>query len=836
MKHYQHTLLINFFLSIVLLSSVSRAQHFIFTGNTGNNMTVVVQTSINPTIDGSPIQVGDEIGVFTPAGLLVGASVWTGSNIAITVWGNDKETDPVIDGIKPDETLHFRMWDEFDDKEYVTIVSYTSGDPFYAIDGISVLASMKQPPVIEVDPVSQDKYVGENVSFSISVSGTPPLTYQWKKDGSPLSGKTNPTLDLTSLILSDAGDYTCEVTNAVSSHESAAATLTVSIRPAITVTSPNGGEIWLQGSSHSISWTHAGTVTNVRIEYTTDNGSNWTEIIGSTPNVGSHPWTVPVVNSTICKVKVSETDGVPSDESDDVFTIEPVPAITVTSPNGGEILVVGNTHTITWTHAGTVGVVMIEYSTDNGSNYSNVVPSTANNGSYSWTVPEAVSIECLVRISEVSNGSVVDVSDANFTIAYQLQTIDLLAGWHMISFNVNPLDDNVSAIFSDIASLVLVKNNAGQTYMPPYSIDDIGTITITEGYKVYLGADDVLTVTGIPVDIGATAVPLAQGWNMIAYLPQNTMLIVDAFKDITSDITIVKNNDGQTYVPDWGINTIINMNPGEGYKIHMKTATSFNYPAPPRTPLTEVKMNTTEELQPSHFMFTDKTGNNMTVIVTTAINPLVGNIAIENSDEIGVFTASGLCVGGAVWSGNNIAVTVWGDDDQTSPVDGISAGEMLQFRLWDASANQEYTAAVVYTSGGPEYSVDGIAVPAKLESADQVAINQTDPLSLKKTIQFFVTPSFVSHTSGEPALLMATSKKVLTNIRFSVYDPLGNVITTGTMDMARPDSRGTMLLGNWNGRTSDGRKVATGTYLVVVTVIDGQGTRKRFKSFIGVRQ
>ena len=117
-------------------------------------MTVVVQTSINPTIDGSPIQVGDEIGVFTPGGELVGASIWTGSNIAITVWGNDKETDPVTDGIKPGETLHFRMWDASATTEYDAIVTYSSGGSVYSIDGISVLATLvgMAPPVITVDP------------------------------------------------------------------------------------------------------------------------------------------------------------------------------------------------------------------------------------------------------------------------------------------------------------------------------------------------------------------------------------------------------------------------------------------------------------------------------------------------------------------------------------------------------------------------------------------------------------------------------------------------------------------------------------------------------------
>ena len=100
----------SFILSIVIFSSFSWAQHFTFTDLTGNNMTVVVPTSIAPTIDGSPIEIGDEIGVFTPADLCVGAATWTGSNIAITVWGDDDQT-PAIDGMVAGEALNFKIWD-----------------------------------------------------------------------------------------------------------------------------------------------------------------------------------------------------------------------------------------------------------------------------------------------------------------------------------------------------------------------------------------------------------------------------------------------------------------------------------------------------------------------------------------------------------------------------------------------------------------------------------------------------------------------------------------------------------------------------------------------------
>jgi hypothetical protein len=89
----------------------------------------------------------------------------------------------------------------------------------------------------------------------------------------------------------------------------------------ITVTSPNGGESWAAGSSHNITWTSTGSVGNVKIQYSTNNGNSWSNIISSTTNDGSYSWTVPNVSSSQCLVKVSETDGSPMDTNNSVFSI-----------------------------------------------------------------------------------------------------------------------------------------------------------------------------------------------------------------------------------------------------------------------------------------------------------------------------------------------------------------------------------------------------------------------------------------------------------------------------------------------------------------------------------
>jgi len=193
----------------------------------------------------------------------------------------------------------------------------------------------------------------------------------------------------------------------------------------ISVTNPNGGENWVVGSVHNITWTSTG-VTNVKIEYTIDNGTSWTTIISSYPaSAGSYSWAVPNTPSTQCKVRISES-GNPSlyDISDNVFTISNGNlSILVTNPNGGENWQVGSVYNITWSSSG-VNNVKIEYTTDNGTSWTTIISSyPASAGSYSWTVPNTPSTQCKVRISESGNPSLYDMSDNVFTISTSSQSI-----------------------------------------------------------------------------------------------------------------------------------------------------------------------------------------------------------------------------------------------------------------------------------------------------------------------------------------------------------------------------------------------------------------------------
>jgi hypothetical protein len=71
-------------------------------------------------------------------------------------------------------------------------------------------------PTITVDlqPTNQTVYAGVSLSYSVTVSGSSPFSYQWYRNGSVVSGATNSAYAFTSLL--GTNTYYCVVTNAYS--------------------------------------------------------------------------------------------------------------------------------------------------------------------------------------------------------------------------------------------------------------------------------------------------------------------------------------------------------------------------------------------------------------------------------------------------------------------------------------------------------------------------------------------------------------------------------------------------------------------------------------------
>ena len=83
------------------------------------------------------------------------------------------------------------------------------------------------PATIVTGPQPQTAIAGGSATFKVNATGHLPLTYQWFKNGVPISGATDASLTLTAVGASDAANYHVIVSNETGSQTSAPAALTI---------------------------------------------------------------------------------------------------------------------------------------------------------------------------------------------------------------------------------------------------------------------------------------------------------------------------------------------------------------------------------------------------------------------------------------------------------------------------------------------------------------------------------------------------------------------------------------------------------------------------------
>lgn len=111
--------------------------------------------------------------------------------------------------------------------------SETSAEAVLAVNTAPEITLQPQPAVVDI---------GQPASFSVSATGTAPLSYQWRKNGAPISGATTSTLSFTSAQGSDAAAYSVVISNMAGQKTSGNANLTVNLPPSIN-THPAGQDV-----------------------------------------------------------------------------------------------------------------------------------------------------------------------------------------------------------------------------------------------------------------------------------------------------------------------------------------------------------------------------------------------------------------------------------------------------------------------------------------------------------------------------------------------------------------------------------------------------------------
>jgi len=199
------------------------------------------------------------------------------------------------------------------------------------------------------------------------------------------------------------------------------------IKGQLTVDYPTDtGEVFRCGTTETIMWSTQGIIESVGLKYWYS--GSWHAILNESSGVthvngGSFDWTVPDIKASDAKIQVYDIgDTAVKGESVNAFDIKPRLVFEGgDEPIGGEIYLYGTPQTISWTTYGPVNNVDIEYSKTNMSSWATpaITSGETNNDSYSWTIPNAVSGECYIRVKDSAD------ADGTYAISgkFRIRTI-----------------------------------------------------------------------------------------------------------------------------------------------------------------------------------------------------------------------------------------------------------------------------------------------------------------------------------------------------------------------------------------------------------------------------
>jgi len=165
-------------------------------------------------------------------------------------------------------------------------------------------------PSITTQPSDQSIMVGQTATFSVTAAGSDPLSYQWQKGTTAITGATTASYTTPSAVVGDNGSqFTVVVSNSGGSITSNPATLTVNTIGAPTITQQPSSQAITVGETATFSVAATGTTP---LTYQWQKGT--TPIVGATSASYTTPAAVSGDNGSQFQVVVTNPDGsMPSD-------------------------------------------------------------------------------------------------------------------------------------------------------------------------------------------------------------------------------------------------------------------------------------------------------------------------------------------------------------------------------------------------------------------------------------------------------------------------------------------------------------------------------------------
>ena len=120
-----------------------------------------------------------------------------------------------------------------------TLFAVVVGNSAGKVTSSSATLTVNIAPSITAQPVSQTVTAGQTATFAVTATGPAPLSYQWRKNGTAISGATSASYTTPAETTADSGvQFTVVVSNTAGSVTSGAATLTVNASTLVLNVSP----------------------------------------------------------------------------------------------------------------------------------------------------------------------------------------------------------------------------------------------------------------------------------------------------------------------------------------------------------------------------------------------------------------------------------------------------------------------------------------------------------------------------------------------------------------------------------------------------------------------
>ncbi|MBN1967844.1 MAG: T9SS type A sorting domain-containing protein [Candidatus Delongbacteria bacterium] len=361
------------------------------------------------------------------------------------------------------------------------------------------------------------------------------------------------------------------------------------------------------------------------------------------------------------------------------------------------------------------------------------------------------------------------------------QSVSILEGWNIVSSYINPAENNMKNVFNSISSeILIVKDGEGNVFSPTLQSTTSMVWNVVDGYKVKASSNQNLVLSGSKVLPAITDIDLVGGWSMKSYLKTLASPVEIEMASILADLYMVKSSSGDVYVPQWNVNYIGNLLPGQGYKFNMQNPATLNYTADSKSMVkTEIIKHTT----PSYFNDVKKAENNMIVIFT---KESITNL--ELGDEIAAYIDGNL-VGSTVVENNNVAMAIWGDVN----------GSQIVMKVYDSSSDKVYELSnVTFIQGDLTYMVDELSVVDGFEML--TGVNESLP-TVTKLYQNYPNP-FNPETSIRFDLAETS------NVKLIVYNSVGQEVVTLVNGVKEAGRYNVM----WNIANVKNHSVSSGIY------------------------